>query len=112
MKKDFIFAPVMLLIGALLFFLSATGMTAHIVISFVGVLVLAVYTVLTKKDWKHPALEIITRACYGIALVSGIVIKMVHGITVLSITHKVSAVLFMVFVIVSLAQKVSSNKKA
>ena len=35
MKKDLIFAPVMLLIGILLFLLRATGMTAHIAISVV-----------------------------------------------------------------------------
>ena len=49
MKKDMIFAPIMLLIGVLLFLLRATGMTAHIVISVIGVLALIAYTVLTKK---------------------------------------------------------------
>ena len=51
MKKDMIFAPVMLLIGILLFLLRATGMTAHIAISVVGVLVLIAYAVATKKEW-------------------------------------------------------------
>ena len=37
MKKDLIFAPIMLPIGVLLFLLRATGMTAHIVISVIGV---------------------------------------------------------------------------
>ena len=73
-KKDLIFAPIMLLIGVLLFLLRATGMTAHIAISVVGILVLIAYTVLTKKDWKIPALEIIMRAFYGVALITGIVI--------------------------------------
>ena len=49
MKKDMIFAPIMLLIGVLLFLLRANGMTAHIVISVIGVLALIDYTVLTKK---------------------------------------------------------------
>lgn len=112
MKKDLIFAPVLLVIGALLFLLRTTGMTAHIAISVVGVLVLAAYTALTKKEWTIPALEIIMRACYGIALITGIVIKLVRGIAVLTIIHKVSAVLFMALMIVLLTHKAVTNKKA
>ena len=74
MKKDLIFAPILLVIGALLCLLRVTGMTGHIAISVIGIVALAVYTVLTKKEWKIPALEIIMRAFYGIALITGIVI--------------------------------------
>ena len=112
MKKDLIFVPAMLVIGALLFALRATGMTAHIIISVVGVLVLITYAVLTKKDWKIPALEIIMRVFYGIALITGIVIMNVHGIAALSIIHKASAALFVVFIIVLFIHKVVTNKKA
>ena len=111
MKKDLIFAPALLLIGVLLFLLSATGMTAHMAISVIGVFVLIAYTVLTKKNWKIPALEIIMRACYGIALITGIVIKNVDGIAALSVIHKASAVLFMVLMIVLLTFKAVANKK-
>lgn len=112
MKKDLIFTPVMLLIGVLLFLLRATGMTVHIAISVVGILVLIAYTVLTKKAWKIPALEVIMRAFYGIALITGIVIMNIHGIAALAIVHKVSAVLFMALIIVLLTHKVVTNKKA
>lgn len=112
MKKDLIFAPIMLLIGVLLFLLRATGMTAHIAISVVGILVLIAYTVLTKKDWKIPALEIIMRAFYGVALITGIVILNVHGIAALDVIHKVSAVLFMALIIVLLTHKLVTTKKA
>ena len=112
MKKDLIFAPIMLLIGVLLFLLRATGMTAHIAISVVGILVLIAYTVLTKKDWKIPALEIIMRAFYGVALITGIVILNVHGIVALALIHKVSAVLFLAMLVVFLVSKAASNKKA
>jgi hypothetical protein len=112
MKKDLIFAPIMLIIGVLLFLLRATGMNAHIAISVAGVVVLAVYTALTRKEWKIPALEIIMRACYGLALVSGIVIKIVHGIAALAVIHKISAVLFVALIIVSLTYKAVTNKKA
>ena len=112
MKKDLIFAPIMLLIGVLLFLLRATGMTAHIAISVVGLLVLIAYAVLTKKDWKIPALEILMRAFYGVALITGIVIMNVHGIVALAVIHKVSAVLFMALIIVLLIHKAAMNKKA
>lgn len=112
MKKDLIFTPAMLIIGVLLFLLRATGMTAHIAISAAGVLVLIVYTILTKEKWKIPALEVIMRAFYGIALITGIVIMNVHGIAALSIIHKVAAVLFMALLIVLLTHKSITNKKA
>ena len=112
MKKDLIFAPIMLLIGVLLFLLRATGMPAHIVISVIGVLALIAYTVLTKKEWKIPALEILMRAFYGVALITGIVIMNVHGIVALALMHKVSAVLFLAMLVVLLVSKAASNKKA
>jgi hypothetical protein len=112
MKKDIIFAPVMLVIGILLFLLRVTGMTAHIVVSVIGILVLIAYTVLTKKDWKIPALEIVMRAFYGIALITGVVIMNVHGIVILGIIHKVSAVLFVASIVALLAYKAFSKKKA
>lgn len=112
MKKDLICAPIMLLIGVLLFLLRATGMTAHIVISVIGVLALIAYTVLTKKEWKIPALEILMRAFYGVALITGIVIMNVHGIVALAVIHKVSAVLFMALIVVLLIHKAAMNKKA
>ena len=109
MKKDLIFAPIMLLIGVLLFLLRTTGMTAHIVISVIGVLALIAYTVLTKKEWKIPALEILMRAFYGVALITGIVIMNVHGIVALAVIHKVSAVLFMALIIVLLIHKAAKK---
>lgn len=112
MKKDLIFAPILSLIAAALFLLKFTGIAAHIVISIVGVIVLIAYTVLTKKEWKIPALEIITRAFYGIALITGIIIMNVHGIMALGIIHKISAILFLVGIIALLVTKLVSKKKA
>lgn len=112
MKKDMIFAPIMLLVGAALFLLKYTGLPVHIAISVVGILVLAVYTAATKKEWKLPALEIIMRAFYGIALITGIVIMNVKGIEALAIVHKVSAALFMALIIVNLSYKLATKKKA
>ena len=111
MKKDLIFAPIMILVGAALCLLRFTGMTAHIAISVVGILVLAAYTALTVKQWKIRALEIAMRAFYGIALVSGIAIMNIHGIALISIVHKVSAVLFLAALIALLSYKAFSAKK-
>lgn len=105
MKKDFIFAPIMLIIGILLFLLSATGMTAHIVISALGVAVLIAYAVLTRKEWKIPVLEIAMRAMYGISLIFGIVIKAGKYLPALAIVHKVTAGLFLAMLVVLFVHK-------
>ena len=89
-----------------------TGISIHIAISIVGVIALVAYTVLAKKDWKIPALEIIMRACYGIALITGIVIMNVRGIVALAVIHKVSAALFLAMLLVLFVSKAVSNKKA
>ena len=112
MKKDLVFAPIMLAIGILLFLLRATGMVAHIAISVIGILVLIAYAVLTKKNWNFPAFEIIMRALYDIALITGIVIMNVHGIAALAVIHKVSAVLFIVALAVLFVLKLITSKKA
>ncbi len=110
MKKDLIFAPILLLVGVALFLLRFTGISVHIAISIVGVIALVAYTVLAKKDWKIPALEIIMRAFYGIALITGIVIMNIKGIIALAVIHKVSAVLFLALLIVLLASKAFAKK--
>lgn len=112
MKKDLIFAPILLVVGILLFLLRMTGMTAHIAISVVGVVALVVYAIVAKKTWKLPALEIIMRACYGLALISGIVLKAGVRVAALAIAHKVTAALFVVALIVLLVHKLATNKKA
>ena len=112
MKKDLIFTPILVLVGVALCLFEITGKSAHIAISVVGLLVLAAYTVLTKKEWRIPALEIIMRAFYGIALVTGAVLMRIDGVMALAIAHKVSAALFMILVVALLASKVFSKNKA
>ena len=112
MKKDLIFAPIMLLLSVALFLLEFTGIAAHIAVSVVGVAVLVAYAILTKKEWKIPALEIIMRVFYAIALITGIVIMKIDGAAALAIIHKASAVIFLALLVVLLAHKIASNKKA
>ena len=111
MKKDLIFAPALLLVGVLLALLKVTGMTAHIALSIVGVLVLIAYTRATVKTWRLPALEILMRVCYGVALITGIVLKAAGTIAVVAIAHKVFAALFVVlFVVLLFVRKVTAKK--
>lgn len=110
MKKDLIFAPIMLAIGVLLFLLKATGMTAHIIVSVLGVVILVAYAIATKKEWKLPALEVLMRVCYGIALITGIVMMNVHGIAALGIVHKAGAALFSLLLVALLIHKLVTRK--
>lgn len=112
MKKDLIFAPIMLVVGILLFLLRATGMAAHIAIAVIGIFALAIYTSATKKEWKIPALEIIMRAFYGIALITGAIVMKVKDIVALNIAHKASAALFVVILVVLFVHKLIVNKTA
>lgn len=112
MKKDLIFAPILVAVGAALFLLRYTGMTAHIIVSILGVATLIAYTVLTKKDWKLLPPEILMRVCYGVALLTGIVMMSLHGATAVAIAHKVCAVLFMALLVVLTVHKLATFKKA
>lgn len=112
MKKDLIFAPALIVIGALLFLLKLTGMIAHIAISVAGVVLLVVYAVVTRKEWKIPALEISMRALYAVALITGIIVMKVSGIVALALIHKICAALFVVALIVIFVHKIVTAKKA
>jgi len=101
MKKNLLFIIPMIVVAVLLFMLRATGMKVHIAVSVVGLVLLIVYTLATKKEWRNPALEILQRVCYAIALITGVVLMNVHGIAAISIIHKVSAVLFVVLLVVT-----------
>jgi hypothetical protein len=97
-------------VSVLLFLLRATGMTAHIIISVLGLVTLVVYTIATKKEWKFPALEVLMRVFYGIALITGIVMMKVHGIAALGIVHKAGAALFALLLVVLLVHKLIIKK--
>lgn len=109
MKKDLIFAPVLLVVGVLLGLLKMTGMTVHIILSVVGAVALVAYTVLAKKEWQIPALGIGMRASYGLALISGIVLKIKY-VVIIGIFHKIFAGLFLVALIVAFAHKLIVKK--
>ena len=99
MKKKLLFLIPMIIVAVLLFMLRATGMKVHIAVSVIGLVLLIAYTIATKKEWKKPALEILQRVCYGIALITGVVLMNVHGIAAVSVIHKISSVLFVILLI-------------
>jgi len=105
MKKKLLFLIPMVIVAVLLFMLRATGMKVHITISLAGLLLLIGYTVATKKEWKNPGLEIFLRACYAIALITGIALMNVHDMAVISVIHKISAGFFVIFLAVVEIQK-------
>ena len=51
------------------------------------------------------------RACYGVALITGIVLTQVHGVAPLGIAHKIFCVLFIALLIVLLASKAFAKKE-
>lgn len=110
MKKDLIFAPILVLVYALLFLYDFIGGGAHIAIAIIGAFVLAIYTSATRKEWKIPALEILMRAFYGIALITGIVLLNVEGVVALGLVHKISATLFVALLVVLFALKLIAKK--
>ena len=100
MSKNRIFLISMLLVTALLFLLRLTGLTPHIIVSVIGLAIMIPLTIKTKADWKIPALEIIMRLMYLVAIVTGGVLMKMHGIAALGIAHKASAAIFVLLLLV------------
>ena len=109
MKKNLMFVIPMVIVAVLLFMLRATGMTAHIALSVLGLAVLVAYALTTKKTWKCPALEILHRVCYAIALISGIALKGGCTFVAMPMAHKIGAVLFVVLMLVTEIHKAAKK---
>lgn len=109
MNKNRIFLILMTLISVLLFIFRMTGITAHLVISIIGLVIMIPLTIATNKEWKIPALEVIMRIMYFVAIVTGAVLMNVEGIVALSIVHKIGAVLFVVLLMVLYIPKLKNN---
>ena len=92
--KNKVFFFLMLAVSILLFLLRVTGMTAHIALSFVGIAVLVAFAVMNKKEWTKPALEILLRILFAVAVITGVVILKGAAVPVVAIVHKASAAVF------------------
>lgn len=100
MNKNRVFLISMLLVSVLLFLLRLTGLIPHIIVSVIGLAIMIPLTIKTKSDWKIPALEIIMRTMYVVAIVSGGMLMKLHGIAALGIVHKISAAIFLLLLLV------------
>jgi hypothetical protein len=90
----------MIVVSALLFLLRMTGLTMHIAVSVLGLAIMIPITVMTRKEWKIPALEVIMRVMYLVAIVTGGVLMKVHGVAALGIVHKIAAAAFVILLMV------------
>ena len=99
MNKNCSFLVSMIVVSLLLFLLRMTGLTAHIVISVLGLAVMIPFTLKTRKEWKIPALEVLMRAMYFVAIVTGGMLMKIQGVAALNVAHKISAALFAVLLL-------------
>ena len=106
MKKNVLFLIPLVIVAVLLFMLRATGMKAHIAISVIGLVLLVIYALATKKEWKCASLEILQRVFYAVALISGVVLMNVHGVEVISVVHRMGAVLFVILLVICEIHKI------
>ena len=90
----------MIVVSALLFLLRMTGLTVHMAVSVLGLAIMIPITVMTRKEWKIPALEVIMRVMYLVAIVTGGVLMKVHGVAALGIVHKIAAAAFVILLMV------------
>ena len=100
MNKNRFFLISMIAVSALLFLLRMTGLTVHMAVSVLGLAIMIPITVMTRKEWKIPALEVIKRVMYLVAIVTGGVLMKVHGVAALGIVHKIAAAAFVVLLMV------------
>ena len=100
MNKNCTFLLAMIVVSVLLALLSVTGLVPHIIVSVVGLAVMIPYTLKTRKEWKIPALEVIMRVMYLVAIVTGGILMKVAGVAALAIAHKIGAAIFMVLLLV------------
>lgn len=98
--KNKVFFFLMLPVSILLFLLRMTGMTAHIALSVVGIVALVAFAILNKKEWQKPALEILLRVLFAVAVITGIVILKMAAAPVVAIVHKAAAAAFVVMLLV------------
>ena len=103
--KNKVFFFLMLAISILLFLLRVTGMAAHIALSVVGIVALVAFAVMTKKEWTKPALEILLRVLFAVAVISGIVMMATSAAAVVAIVHKAAAAVFVVMLLVTYIPK-------
>lgn len=100
MTKNRFFLISMIAVSVALFLLRVTGLTAHIIVSVIGLAIMIPLTIKTTSTWKIPALEILMRVLYFLTIVSGGILMKVHSVAALGIGHKITAALFVILLLV------------
>ena len=100
MTKNRFFLISMIAVCVALFLLRFTGITAHIIVSVIGLAIMIPISIKTFPTWKLPALEIIMRIMYFLTIISGGILINVHNVVALSVGHKITAVLFVILLLV------------
>ena len=109
MKKNLFFFISMIIVSVLLFLLRYTGLVPHIVVSVIGLVLMISLTVKNTKSWKIPALEVIMRIAYFVAIVTGGLIMKIQNVPMLSVAPQNWCCNFCNFTFNSLHSK--SNQK-
>ena len=97
MNKNCSFLISMIVVSLLL--CRMTDLAVHIAISVSGLVIMIPFTLKTRKEWKIPALEMIMRVMYFVAIVTGGMLMKIHGVAALDMVHKISAALFAVLLV-------------
>ena len=100
MNKNRFFLVSMIAVSALLFLLRMTGLAVHVAVSVLGLAVMIPITLQTRKEWKIPALEVVMRVMYLVAVITGGALMKVYGVAALGIVHKIAAALFVVLLLI------------
>ena len=115
-KRTFtMIAAVLVLI--LLFFKRLTGVPIHIIIGLIFCVILGIHTWRRRKRiFKCPraysVTDIVILAAMFCVLLSGFLLKPLHGITAVLLLHKVSALVFAIGLLVHMVQHMSKHKKS
>ena len=100
MNKKRFFLIAMVVVSALLALLRMTGLTAHIIVSVVGLAIMIPITLATRKEWKIPALEVIMRVMYLVVIITGGALMKIYDVPALGIVHKIGAAVFAILLVV------------
>ena len=100
MNKNRFFLISMIVVSLLLVLLGMTDMTAHIVVSVLGLAIMIFFTLKTKREWTNTSMESLMRIVYLSNMVSGAAMMRVPGISTLEMLHKACAALFLFLLLV------------
>lgn len=115
MKK--LFFAITLALCVLLFMERLTGEIFHAVLGVILIVLAAIHLHKQSVKWKHRTISIqavdwLLMAALAILFVTGILLHPLHGVLLIKILHKLSAVLFVLGVVVHTVQHRSVKKKA